>query len=86
MKATYLIVKAAASVNNKIDKLASTFLPLVLVISALLIGYFGINCVKQVPYSEDPNNMYGAIIGIGGGLVLWVFAIALALGDLYREH
>ena len=86
MNATDLIVKAAAAVNNKIDKLASTFLPLVLVISALLIGYFGINCAKQVPYSEDPNNIYGAIVGIGGGILLWVFAIALALGDLHREH
>lgn len=86
MKATDLIVKAAAAVNNKMDKMASVFLPLILVVLALLIGYFGIDCAKQVPFSEDPNTMYGAVIGIGGGLVLWVFAIALALGDLYREH
>ena len=86
MKATDLIVKAAAAVNNKMDKLASAFLPLVLVIIALLVGAFGINCAKQVPISDDPNVLYGAIVGIIGGLVLWMFAIALALGDLYREH
>lgn len=82
---TNIITKAAASVNNLMDKTASAFLPLALVIVALLIGYFGITCAKQLP-SEDPNVLYGAIIGIIGGLILWVFAIALALGDLYREH
>lgn len=86
MNATDLIIKAAAAVNNKMDKLASAFLPLILVVLALLIGYFGINCAKQVPISDDPNVLYGAIIGIIGGLVLWMFAIALALGDLHREH
>ena len=86
MKATDLIVKAAAAVNNKMDKLASALLPLILVILALLIGYFGISYAKQVPYTDDPNALYAAVVGIGGGLVLWVFAIALALGDLYREH
>lgn len=86
MNATDLIVKAAAAVNNKMDKLASALLPIVLVVLALLIGYFGINCAKQVPISDDPNVLYGAIIGIIGGLVLWMFAIALALGDLHREH
>lgn len=86
MKAIDLIVKAAAAVNNKLDKMSSALLPLLLVVLALLMGYFSIDCAKQIPFSDDPNNMYGAIVGIGGGLILWIVAITLALGDLYREH
>lgn len=81
-----VIIKVATAINKVLDKVSSVCLPLLLAFCASVFMGFGLYALKHIPLGYTCHHILSSIVVLIIGLVMWIFAIALALGDLYREH
>ena len=77
------IKRIADCTARAIDKTTDALFPLAITVLALIFIGTGIECAQN---TDIPDYAYGAIVGIFGGGVLWVFAISLAIGGLYDSE
>jgi len=80
-----IIIRVARALNRALERFSETTLPLLITALAVMFIYFGIKSFRGGFTFDCENGVYGGIVGLVGGVVLWAFAILSSMNALYKK-